>query len=477
MKVTTERIPDAQVEMTIEIDEERLEAARKKAVKKLAPKAKVPGFRPGKAPANLVRQYFGEERVLDEAIDIVVPDAYKEALEGDESIEPIARPRLVVETTEPLVVKATIPVRPIVELGDYKSVRIETEEVTVDPERVENTIQTLRQRAATHEPHMNPIAWRDIITMDVKATVAPALTDLSATGPETMIDQQDIEVQFDEDRDVLFPNFEEAIIGARKAEEVTFDLPVPEDLGDPRFAGKTANFVVRIKETKSEVLPEINEEFLKAVGEGFESEQALRDRILADITKAEEDQRDNRYHDAVLTKIIEISKIEFPPVMVDSEIDRVFHDRVGHFDKQEDLDRYLAATGQTADQIREDIKPVAELRLRRSLVLSEVAEAEKVEATDEEVSAEIETMTSAAGPQGEQLKQIFDTENGRETIRRNLITRKTLALLVESATADGGAPPSEVAAGKAEAKPKAKRKKKETADEAPEADTTEEPEN
>jgi trigger factor len=454
VKVTTERIPDAQIEMTIEIDQEQLDAARAKAVKKLSPKAKVPGFRPGKAPANLVRQYFGEERVLDEALDIVVPDAYREAVEGDETIEPIARPRLVVETTEPLVVKATIPVRPIVELGDYNAVRIDVEDIVVDPERVENTINALRQRAATHEPHENAVGWRDIITMDVKATVAPSLTDLTATGPETMIDQQDIEVQFDEERDVLFPNFEEAIIGARKGEEVTFDLPVPDEVQDARFAGKTAHFVVRVKETKSEVLPEVDEEFLKAVGEGFESEAALRERILADITKAEEEQRDNRYHDAVLGKLIEASKIEFPPVMLDSEIDRVFHDRVGHFDKPEDLEKYLAATGQTADQIREDIKPVAELRLRRSLVLSEVAVAEKVEATAEEVAAEIETMTSAAGAQGAQLKQIFDSENGRETIRRNLITRKTLAKLVEIATQDGGTSSAE-----APAKPKSKKKK------------------
>ncbi len=468
MKVTTERIPDAQVEMTIEIDAEQLDAARAKAVKKLAPKAKVPGFRPGKAPANLVRQYFGEERVLDEAIDIVVPDAYKAAMEADESIEPVARPRLVIETTDPLVVKATIPVRPIVELGDYNAVRIETEDVVVDPERVESTIQTLRQRAATHEPHTNPIAWRDIITMDVKAEVAPALTDLTATGPEQMIDQQDIEVQFDESRDVLFPNFEEAIIGATKGEEVEFDLTVPEDLGDPKFAGKTAHFVVRIKETKSEVLPELDEEFLKTVGEGFESEDALRERILADITKGEEEQRDNRYHDAVLTKIIEASKIEFPPVMLDSEIDRVFHDRVGHFDKPEDLERYLAATGQTADQIREEIRPVADLRLRRSLVLGEVSEAEKVEATEDEITEEIETMTSAAGPQGDQLRQIFDTENGRETIRRNLITRKTLAKLVEIATQDGGAKPA------ATKEDKPKRKKKEKAEAEPEATTADE---
>jgi trigger factor len=454
--------------MTIEVEEERVDAARAKAVRKLTPKAKVPGFRPGKAPANMVRQYFGEERVLDEALDLLVPDIYREAVEADESIFPVARPRLVVETTEPLVVKATIPVRPTVELGDYQAVRIETEDVVVDPARVDDTIVVLRRRAATHEPHENAIGWRDIITMDVKAEVPPSIADLQATGPETMIDQQDIEVQFDEERDVLFPNFEEAIIGAKKGERVEFDLDVPETITDPKFAGKKAHFAVTIKETKAEVLPAVDEEFLKALGEGFESEAALRERILSDITKTETEQRDNRYHDAVLTELIELSKIEFPPVMLDSEIDRVFHDRVGHFEKPEELERYLAAIGKTADEVRGEIRPVADIRLRRSLVLGEVSEAEKIEATDDDITAEIDTMTAAAGAQSDQLRELFDSENGRETIRRNLVTRKTLAKLVEIATQDGSA-----AKPKAEAKPKTEEKPKKSKKKADKAETSE----
>ena len=439
MKVSSERIPEAQVVLTIEVEPERLDAARDKAVRKLAPKAKVPGFRPGKAPAPMVRRYFGEERVLDEALDILVPDVYKEAVEADDSIIPVAHPRLEVETMEPLVVKATIPVRPTVELGDYAGVRIPTEEVTVEVSRVDDTINVLRRRAATHEPHEREIGWRDVIRIDVKATVAPALTDLQATGPETMIDQQDIEIQPDEERDVLFPGFEEELLGHKKGDTVEFDLDVPESVQNEKFSGKRAHFTVDIKETKAEVLPEVDEEFLKALGEGFESEEALRERILADIRKAEEDQRDNRYHDAVLGELIDRATIEFPPVMLAAEIDRVFHDRVGHFEKQEDLDRYLAAIGKTVDEVREEIRPIADLRLRRSLVLSKVSEAENVEATADEVAAEIETMTAAAGPQAAQLGQIFDSENGRDTIRRNLVTKKTLARLVEIATQDGAA--------------------------------------
>jgi trigger factor len=456
VKVSTERIPEAQILMTIEVEPERVDAAREKAVRKLAPKARVPGFRPGKAPAAMVRRHFGEERVLDEALDILVPDVYREAVEADENIDPIARPRLVVETMEPLVVKATIPVRPTVTLGGYTAVRVPAEEIAIDPARVDETLLALQRRAATHEPHLREIQWRDIITIDVNATVAPALTDLQATGPETMIDQQDIEIQLAEDLDVLFPGFEEELLGHRKAERIEFDLLVPESVQDPKFSGKRAHFTVTIKETKAEVLPELDDEFVKAVGEGFESLDALRQRIHDDIQKTVEEQRDNRYHDQILTQIIDSSTIEFPPVMLDSEIDRVFHDRVGHFEKDEDFDRYLAAIGRTREQVFEELKPIADLRLRRSLVLSEVATAENIEASNAEIDEEIERLSGAAGAQAQQLKELFATEGGRDTIRRNLITRKTLDRLVELATQDGAAA---TPAAKQE-KPKAKKSKK-----------------
>lgn len=430
MKVSTERIPDAQVLMTIEVEPERLDAAREKAVRKLSPRAKVPGFRPGKAPPAMVRRYFGEERILDEALDIVVPDVYKEAVEADESIDPIARPRLVVETTDPLVVKATIPVRPTVELADYHAIRIPVEEVTVDEGRVEETLTLLRRRAATLEPVERPLQWRDIVRLDVRATV----------GEETFVEQQEVEVQLVEERDVLIPGFEEQLLGHAKGETVEFDLDVPVENMPEQFAGKQAHFVVSIKETKEEVLPALDEEFAKAVGDGYESVDALRERIRADIRRAEEERRDDRYHDAILTKLVEQAQIEFPPVLLEGEIDRLFHDQAGHVQDRDQMERYLAAIGKTEQEVRDELRPIADARLRRSLALSKVTELEGITVDPSEIDAEIDRMTQAAGQQGDRLRQMFGSPDGRATIRRNLMTRKTLARLVEIATQDGGAP-------------------------------------
>jgi trigger factor len=387
----------------------------------------VPGFRAGKAPAAMVRRFFGEERILDEALDALVPDVYREAVEADESIDPVARPRLVVETTDPLVVKATIPVRPTIELNDYASVRVPVETVTVEAARVDETLTVLLRRAATLEPVEREMTWRDIARIDIKGAV----------GEEQLVDQQDVEIQLVEERDVLFPGFEEALLGHKKGETVEFDIPVPEEVQSEKFAGKQAHFVVEIKETKEEVLPELDDDFVKQVGEGFETVDALRERIRSDIQRAEEEQRDNRYHDQILGEMVDRATIEFPPVMLESEVDRLLHDRAGHIEKGEDLERYLAGIGKTEQEVREELRPIADLRLRRSLVLSKAAEAEHIAVSEDEIGTEIDVMTASAGAQGNQLREMFNSENGRDTIRRNLLTRKTLARLVEMATQDG----------------------------------------
>lgn len=440
--------------MTIEVETERLDAARERALRKLSPKAKVPGFRPGKAPKNMVLSYFGDERVLDEALDILVPDVYREALEADETIDAIARPRLVVETTDPLVVKATIPVRPTVELGDYQSVRVTVDPIVVEESRVDETLQVLRKRASTLEPIEREIAWNDVVRIDVLGTVEG----------EKMVDQKDVEVQLVEDRDVLFPGFEESLLGHKKGESVEFTLAVPEEVKSEKFAGKQCDFAVHITETKEEVLPELDDAFTKAVGEGFETVDALRQRIREDIEKAQEQERDNRCHDEILTQLVERATIEFPPVMLDVEVDRLVHEHARQLGDEHNMESYLASIGKTAEQVQEELRPIADTRLRRSLVLSQLTGAENIEAADEEIEAEIDRMTASAGERGAQLRQLFDSENGRDTIRRNLLTRKTLARLVEIATQDGA-----TGAAAPVAKTARKAKRKAAAHAAPEA--------
>jgi trigger factor len=261
-------------------------------------------------------------------------------------------------------------------------------------------------------------------------------------------------VQLTEDRDVLFPGFEEAVIGHAKGETVEFTLTVPQEIRDENIAGKECAFTVEIKDLKEEVLPELDDEFTKTLGDGYESVEALRERVRNDIREHEEEQRANRWHDEILGELVERSTIEFPPVMLEAEVDRLLHEQTGQQGHGKELERQLAAMGRTEEQARAELTPIAETRLRRSLILSEVAEAETIEVADDEIEAEIDRMTSGAGAQAPQLRQLFSSEEGRGTIRRNLLTRKTLARLVEIASQDDGAAPTAE-----EEKPRSKRKK------------------
>jgi trigger factor len=481
VKVSTEKIPDAQIVMTIEVEDERVAAARKKAISKLSPKAKVPGFRPGKAPPDMVARYFGEERILDEALDDLIPVVYREALEQDESIVPIAGPQLFVEKTEPLVVKATIPVRPTVDLGDYHSVRVETQPVVIDESRVDETLLALRRRAATHEPMEREIRWRDIVRIEVEGTVevegkAPTLVGpggealMASKQREPMVNRQEAEIQLSEERDVLFSGFEEHLLGKKKGDRLEFDLDVPENIDDAKYKGKQVHFTVSVLETKEEVLPEIDEEFAKAVGDGYDSVDALRARIREDLEKAEQERVDAGYHEQILAQMLERATLEYPPVMVDAEVDRILHDQFGHVQHEANFGQYLRSLGRTEDQMRAEYRPIADARLKNALLLSQAAEDERIEVTDGDVEAEVERLTASVptGPQAQQLKEMFTSEDGRATIRRNLKTSRTLARLVEIATQDGAAPKN--MKEPAPMKGSAKRKKADSAADTPPAE-------
>lgn len=439
VKVTKEKIPESQIVLTIEVPQERLEGALDSAYRRLARRAKIPGFRPGKAPRALVERHYGREALVDEALDRLVPEVYREALERDEEIEPVGLPRLEVETVEPLVVKATIPVKPTVELGDYRSVRVERPPVEVDPERVERTLQDLRRRYATLEPVDRPVQWGDVVRADLRAEAAG----------RTLVDEEDAEFQLVEGRIVSLPGFAERIIGATKGAVLEFDLTIPDNVGDERLAGKPAHYRVHVKEVKQEVLPDLDDDFAREVGEGFPSLQALRERIAADIRAGEEARVEREYQERILDALLKEATIEYPPVLLEREMDRLIHDHLGPAFDRSEFQRYLQRIRKTEEEFLSELRPIADDRVRRSLVLTAVAEAERIDVTDAEVDAEIERLAKTPGADPAEVRRMFDNEGGRRSLRNSLLTRKTLDRLV--AIASGQAEPTTTDADAGEA--------------------------
>ena len=312
MKISTEHLPESQVALQIEVDDERLEKAMASAYRRLAAKTRIPGFRAGKAPRAVLERHLGEHAILHEAIDRLVPQVYREALDQEE-IDAIDQAAYDLVTEQPLVVKFTVPVRPSVDLGDYTSLRVPREPVVVEPERVQDGLEALRHRYSTLEPATRPIQWGDIVRADVHATVDETV----------LVNEDDTEFQLVEERTISLPGFAEALIGREKGAEFEFDLSVPEDAPDERLHGHQAHYRVRIQEVKQEKLAELDDEFARQVGEGFADLAALRSRVEEDLREALEQEAEHRYHDQILEELVERAQIEYPPVLVERETERL----------------------------------------------------------------------------------------------------------------------------------------------------------
>ncbi|MDI6857625.1 MAG: trigger factor [Dehalococcoidia bacterium] len=428
MKVSAERIPQSQVVLQIEVEPERVEKSLDAAYRRLVQRASVPGFRKGKAPRAMLERHLGRDVLLQEALDRLIPEVYREAVEAEE-IEPIELPELEMVSTEPLVMKATVPIRPTIELGDYRSLRVPREPVVVPEERIDEALEGLRHRYANLEPVERPVRWGDFIRIDASISV----------GNRRIIEQKDVEFPLREGASVYLPGFADRLVGLEKGQESEFVLPVAEDYGDAGLAGKECACRVVVHEVKEEKLPPLDDSFARQVGEGFASLDALRERLAADIREAEEQAAMDRYRAEVISVLEKNARLEYPPVLVEKEVDRMLREQAGPRGDG-DLERYLQRAGKSEEQLREEMRPLAEQRLRRSLLLSKVAEVENIEVDESEVGQEIERMASSAGPQADEIRRLFDNPGGREAIQGSLFTRKTWDRLIEIVS---GAEPAE----------------------------------
>ena len=417
VRVSTERIPDSQIVLQIEIEPTQMERTLDRAYRRLVQRTEIPGFRKGKAPREMLERQIGRERLVHEALDMLIPEAYNEALD-EQQIEAIDQPRLDIVQEEPLIFKATVPVRPTVRLGDYRKLRVSRPSVIVAPEDVDAAVEELRHRYALHEPMERPVKAGDLVRADVRGEV---------DGREVFADD-DFEFTPRDGATILLPGFAEGVIGAEKgvAKKVTVTTPP----GSQPLSDKTGTFTVVVKEVKEERLPPLNDEFARQVGEGFPSLQALRQHLEAGIRERLEAEAEEKYRDEALSEVVAaIKELEFPPVLVEREIDRLLRDEARATGQE--VDRYLEQTRRPVQEIREALRETAEDRVRRSLTLTALAEAEDVKVEPADVDSEIERIVNSSGAQAPQIRQLFGSPGGREAVERSLLTRKTLDRLIE----------------------------------------------
>ena len=424
MKVTKEKTENSQAYLMVEMDPAEVEESMDKSYRQLVQRTRVPGFRLGKTPRVIFERYYTRQGLLDKAIEELVPEAYEKAIKEQE-IEPIARPQIEISQTEPLIFKAIVPLKPTVKLGDYHQLRITAEPAKeIGDKEIDEVIEALRHQHATWEPVTREVRSGDLVTIDIWSEV----------DGKAYINQKGGQYQATAGTDFPVPGFAEQIIGMKPEEEKEFTLSFPAD--DPRteYAGKEGKFKIRLNEIKEEKLPELNDEFAKLINAELPTMDALRERMTTNMKLRAEDDAKKAYEEKVIDAAVEQSQIEFPEVLVDSEIHRMMDQQ---FQTRERLEAYLKTTNKTEEQLHEELHnayhDTAITRVKRSLLMGTVSEEEKLEVQASEIDAEIEKMIQASEGDRDRLKSALDTEEFRESVSRTLLTTKTLEKLKEIA--------------------------------------------
>jgi trigger factor len=422
MKVTREKEEEKQVFLRIELEQPEVDKALEEAYRRLVKEAKIPGFRQGKAPRAVLERYIGKESLLEDALNSLLPDVYQQALK-EQQIEAIANPKIEIVQTEPVVFTAVVPLKPAVEIGDYQSIRLTPEKVEVTKEEVDNVIEQLRRQHGTWEPMERPVAYEDLVVMDVESRVEdkPFLTQPGAQY-QVMPNQLS-----------PVPGFADQLVGMKLGEEKEFKLQLPEDYSQPEVAGKEASFKVKVNEIKQQRLPKLDKEFAQLVSPEFKTMAALRKRLTQNLRLQAEQKAKEAFEEKVIEAVVDISKVEFPPVLVESELERLMERQARWLEGSGlGLEAYLSRINRTEEELREEMRPVAAKRVTRSLVLGKVAEAEKIKVTDEEISAELEKVVQEADNKAE-MKERISMPQARDSMEELLATQETIRRLVEIA--------------------------------------------
>lgn len=428
MKITKEKTENSQAFLTVEMEPAEIEDALKKAHRRLSQKTSIPGFRKGKAPPNVLEHYLGKEYILEDAINHMVPDAYQKAVKEQE-IEPIARPRIEVTQTEPVVFKATVPLSPVVELGDYKGISLKPEKPKVTAQNVADVLENLRHQNATWESVDRPADYKDLAVMDVE----------SSLDEKPFLTRQGFQCRLDEESSYPVPGFAPRIVGMQKSEEKEFTLTLPDDFPQTELAGKQPPFKVKLLEVKEEKLPKLNDDFARQLGPEMKDLASLRKEIEKTLKQRAEERTKTEFEEKALSAVVDVSRVEFPPVLVEVEIDRMIEDQARRFQMQGgDLETYLKTINKTAEQLHEELHPAAERRVTRSLVLGKLAKAENIEVSDLDIDTEVETILNSAGDKKEATRKMLEAPESRQSIRNYLLTRKTIDRLTEIVKAPAG---------------------------------------
>lgn len=427
MKVSQVNEAQNQVVLNIEVDPPELEEHMDRVYKRAVQRVNIRGFRKGKAPRSILELQVGRDNMLEEAYETLLPQMTAKAIE-EKNLDVVATPRVQITQNDPLTIEATVAVRPSVVLGDYASFRLETEQVEVTSEAVEDVVNSLLQEAGTWEPVERSVELGDMITMEVHGLVEEA----------SIIDDKGVDYIISAESANPIPGFADQLLGINRGDVREFTLPFPDDYPQPEFAGKDCNFTVTLEEVKERKLPELDDEFVQTLKiEEVESVPQLMDKLRSDILKHNQQISDQNYQEKVVQALIDGAQLEIPPLMVDEEVNNYLADQAQAMERQQiKMEDYLNTVGKSVEQLQEEVRPSAVERITRTLTLMALREQEAIDVSPEEIEEELDSILGQTSAEAESLRQMLSSDNGKSSIANALLNRKTLERLTSIAKGD-----------------------------------------
>src|SRR3954451_6382174 len=428
VSTSTTELDDSRVRLDVEVPGDAVERELQRVARAAGQDMKIPGFRKGKVPPQVVIQHVGRGALLDEAIRHGMPDWYEEAVNAA-GIAAVGHPKVDVGDVpaskgQPLTFSVEVAVRPRATLGEWKGVEAPRREPEAPDEAVDAEVERLREALASLEPVERAAETGDFLVLDYTGYV----DDEPFQGGEAR--GQTIELGAGR----LIPGFEDQLVGAAPGEERTLQVKFPDDYGAEELAGKEARFETQVKEVREKRTPELDDEFALQAG-GFDTLDELREDIARRIREADERRARDEFREAALDAVVDKATIDLPHDVVHGKAHDIWH-QMEYRLRRSGIDpaQYLAMSGKSEEDILKEAEPDAEKSLRREAVLAALVESENIQPTDEDLLEALREATP--GAEEEQLRKAFDQleKDGRMTVlREDVAMRKAVDLVADNA--------------------------------------------
>lgn len=421
MNIKRGKNENRQLVLHIEADEDLVQSHLNRAHKKVSGRVNIPGFRKGKAPRSVVERFVGREYLLEEALETLAPDLVSQAVEIEE-LQISATPSISVKERDPIVkIDATIPLSPEVNLGEYSNIHFKDKAKPVTKTDIDESIEQLRNSQAKWDPVDRPVENGDLVIVNA----------IGLANGKQFVDMDGTEYLADSENQNPVPGFSDALLGIEPGQAKKFTLDIPDGFRDEEIAGSSGEFEVTVTSLREKILPELTDDLVKNLEEDMNTVAELRARIKKVLQLRSKATLRESLENKVLEAVVEMSTFDLPPLLVDQQAEHIIHDQQNTLRQYNiNFEQYMQSSGKTTEDLFSDARQAAETRLKRTLVIDRLAEAEDISISEEEVNEELVELNSQRQTSGQPALE-SDDQQTKGSVEQILRRRKAIDRMIE----------------------------------------------